>query len=219
VQYNRKFLEKIDLEIKAENNMSQKNQTEYNKAKQEFLETRIESEIKHKMPNAKIIRNAYVPRADGRKSEIDLIVISTQGIFIIESKNVTGKILGDWDQEVLSLQHPGGEKYKFPNPINQNTQHFYSLRSYLGINNNLYRSIIVFGDLTYIGSYKKIPFHAQLCQLDNLIDSMNKISKRYGTTLEEHMVESIYNNLISWVEKSEEKEKEHIDRIKSVEIC
>ena len=215
IDYNKRFLEKIDLDLKAESNLNKKNQNEYNRAKQMFLETRIESEIRHKMPDAKIIRNAYVPRSDGKSSEIDLIVISTKGIFIIESKNITGKVIGDWKQDMLSIQHPGVETFDFPNPINQNTQHFYTLRSYLGLNTNFFRSIVVFSDLSFIDSYKNVPYDAQVCQLDNLIDSMNKIAKRYGTTIEEHMVESIYENLINLVEKTEEKEKEHIERIKS----
>jgi hypothetical protein len=107
-----------------------------------------------------------------------------------------------------------GETFDFPNPINQNTQHFYTLRSYLGLNTNFFRSIVVFSDLSYIDTYKNVPYHAQVCQLDNLIYSMNKIAKRYDTTIEEHMVESIYENLINLVEKTEEKEKEHIERIK-----
>jgi len=213
--YNKSILVKIGNEWKAEESLSSETRKEFNQAKQEFLESRIETEIQTKMANAKIIRNAYIPRADGSTSEIDLIVLCELGVFIIEAKNITGKIVGNWKQDKsLIVQHPGGSEFNIVNPIEQNTQHYYSLRNYLGIKSDLYRSIVVFGDLSYLENSYKTPYHAEVCQLDGLIESMNRIAKRYGTKLEDHMVDSVYKNLIKFVEYSDVKKEKHLQNIK-----
>jgi hypothetical protein len=215
LNYNKNLISKIKIELQAETKMSQENKANYNHAKQILLESRIESEILNKIPNVKVIRNAYVPRTDGTRTEIDLIAICSQGIFIIESKNITGRIKGTWKQDKLLIEHPGGKTYSLMNPINQNTQHYYSLKSFLGIKTDIYRSVIVFSDLTYINSYKDVPYFTQICYLHNLIYSMNKLSKRYNTTLEDYMVVSIYENLLKLVEKNDEIEKKHVERLTS----
>ena len=43
----------------------------------------------------KIVRNAYIDMNENKKTEIDIIAISTKGIYVIESKNYEGWILGD----------------------------------------------------------------------------------------------------------------------------
>ncbi len=214
INYNKSILKKIENEIITEASMSKESKEAFTNAKQEFLESRIEAEIMAKMPNSKVIRNAYVPRTDGKTSEIDLIVINMQGIFIIEAKNITGQIKGNWkDDKSLKVLHPGGKEYSIVNPIEQNTQHFYSLRNYLGLKSEYFRSIIVFGDLSYIENIYKTPYHAEVCQLDGLINSMNRIANRYGTTLEAHNIDNIFNNLLKFVEFSKEKKEQHIKNI------
>ena len=41
------------------------------------------------------LNNVYVPRKDGRSSEIDLLYITRKGIIVVESKNYSGYIFGD----------------------------------------------------------------------------------------------------------------------------
>lgn len=42
--------------------------------------------------SGQILRNVYVPKANGDTSEIDVIFITQKGIFVIESKNYSGWI-------------------------------------------------------------------------------------------------------------------------------
>lgn len=213
-QFNNGIEESIKLDIEAEQNLPIKDKDAFNKAKQQFLESRIETEVKAKIPEAKIIRNAYIPRPDGSTSELDLIVICKQGIFIIESKNITGKIIADWKNDKdIKIQHPGGSTFSIQNPIEQNTQHYYSLRNYLGIDSNLFRSIVVFGDQCMFDYKALTPYHAEVCKLDKLIESMNRIANRYKTILEDHMVQNIYENLMLYVTEDEYKRDKHINNL------
>lgn len=87
----------------------------------------------HSLPeNYKLIRNAVINH-EGRKSEIDNIVVGNTGVFIIETKNQKGHIVGDC-QERNWTQHKvgrGGTPYckDIYNPTKQVATHIYRLKS------------------------------------------------------------------------------------------
>ena len=43
--------------------------------------------------NGKILRNIYIPKVDGSTAEIDAVYVTTKGLFVIESKNISEYIL------------------------------------------------------------------------------------------------------------------------------
>ena len=49
----------------------------------------------------KILRNLYVPKDNGETTEIDVLFICSKGILVIESKNYSGWIFGNEDDEIL----------------------------------------------------------------------------------------------------------------------
>lgn len=216
VRYKNELLRKIEIEAEAENKIDESSKETVNRAKKDLLERRIEAEIFAKIEKAKVIRNAYIPRSDGYHTEIDLIVICKQGIFIIESKNITGTITGNWKEEMLFISHPGGTTYPLQNPINQNSKHFEHLKNILGLKSTIFRNIVVFGDSTMIKNYDDIPYYAAICKLETLVKSMAKLSNKLKTQLEEHLVDNTYEVLLPYVKKTDEKEKIHIDRLKNI---
>lgn len=203
---------KREAEFMAEEMLD--NKEDINAFKQKMLESRIKLEIKEAFPNSKIIKNAYVPRSDKNYSEIDVVAITEMGIFIIESKNINGDILGEWNQKNLIIEHPGGKKFDLPNPINQNTMHYYALKNILGLKQKYFRNIVVFGDNAYIKSFKNVPDFARICKVDRLIDSMRFLARKNKVVLAQYEIDNIYEMLLSFVEKTDEKENEHIKRIK-----
>ena len=60
---------------------------------------------------SKILANVYLPTDDGT-TEVDLIYISVNGIFVIESKDYKGKIYG-FDNQKDWFAYVGRRKYKF----------------------------------------------------------------------------------------------------------
>lgn len=213
LNYNKNLDDKIQNDAEAEELLSDESRFNFKKSKQLFLESRIEAEIKDKIPGAKIIRNAYIPKSNGDDSEIDVLVISEQGIFVIEGKNITGRIIGNWKDDKLEVKHPGGKSYELTNPINQNSTHYLHLKNILGLKNDLFRSVIVFGDSATIESFKEVPYFSQVCYIHNLIFSINKLAKRFDTKLKQYEIDNIYNNLIEFTSKTEEREQKHIARI------
>ena len=57
---------------------------------------------------------------EGHTSQIDHIFIHPTGIYVIETKNSTGRIYGsEGDQEWTQVLHYGKKKYKMYNPLKQ----------------------------------------------------------------------------------------------------
>lgn len=91
-----------------------------------------------------VFNDLYVEKEDGTTAQIDHVVISRYGIFIIETKNYTGWIFGDekkrnWTQVIYK------KKSRFYNPILQNKNHVKALKDFLQFDGP-YHSIIVFSD-------------------------------------------------------------------------
>ena len=79
---------------------------------------------------------------DGEKSvQIDHIIVSKFGIFVIETKNYSGKIYGN-EYSTNFTQYLGKQKNSFYSPIKQNSSHINSLRRVVG--DFPYTSVIVF---------------------------------------------------------------------------
>ncbi|MBR5533000.1 MAG: NERD domain-containing protein [Bacteroidales bacterium] len=73
--------------------------------------------------------NLYLQTSRGT-SQIDHIIVSQYGIFIIETKNYKGTISGSFKSDKWT-QNIWGNKYSMPNPIRQNKTHIYALKSIL----------------------------------------------------------------------------------------
>lgn len=85
-----------------------------------------------------VLNDVLLPTQYGT-TQIDHIVVSPYGIFVIETKNYKGWIFGhqeseEWKQSLLGKKTIGGwssEQHKFRNPIRQNLAHFRAIKSIL----------------------------------------------------------------------------------------
>lgn len=95
-----------------------------------------------------IFNNLTIPSDHNGSSQIDHLVVSKFGIFVIESKDYKGWIFGSKDQDNWTQSLPGGKnKFQFQNPIRQNWSHIMSLKLLMpSIPENAFRSIVVFTD-------------------------------------------------------------------------
>lgn len=96
----------------------------------------------------RILKDIVIPAYDGT-TQIDQIVISKYGIFVLEIKNYKGWIFGQerdakWTQSFVS------QKHTFQNPLLQNYKHIKSLQELTGLSQDKFRSLIVFsGEVTF----------------------------------------------------------------------
>ncbi|MBN8420013.1 MAG: NERD domain-containing protein [Verrucomicrobia bacterium] len=87
----------------------------------------------------------YLPRPDGDGlTQVDHVVVSSFGIFVIETKNYTGWIYGAEHQAKWTQTFGSGGKFSFQNPIWQNRLHLRALAKLLKLPESKFRPVIFF---------------------------------------------------------------------------
>jgi len=95
-----------------------------------------------------LLKNVTLPTPQGT-TQIDHVIVSRFGLFVIETKNIKGWIFGNpahksWTQQLYRRRHT------FQNPLRQNYLHLMTLKSLLGLADHQLHSIIYFiGDCTF----------------------------------------------------------------------
>ncbi len=89
-----------------------------------------------------LFKNVTLPTKDG-STQIDHILVSRYGVFVIETKNMKGWIFGSenqkqWTQKIF--RHSS----KFQNPLHQNYKHLKTLEVCLDIESSSLFSVVVF---------------------------------------------------------------------------
>lgn len=89
-----------------------------------------------------LIKNVTLPTEDGT-TQIDHIIVSKFGVFVVETKNMKGLIFGSPNQKIWT-QKIYTHSSKFQNPLHQNYKHTKTLESLLGLSDSQLFSVIVF---------------------------------------------------------------------------
>ena len=160
--------------------------------------------------NYKSINNILIPN-ENKTSQIDHLVISNYGIFIIENKNYQGHIYGkqydkSWTQVI------GKSRNTFYNPIAQNYGHIKAVENIIGENYKIY-SIIVFGQKAVISKVdiddrKNIKVINE-SQLLTTIQSFDKV------LLSNEEVRMLFNKVLESMASIEQNMSKHVTDIKN----
>lgn len=155
-----------------------------------------------------LLANIIIPQNNGRKTEIDCVLITRKGLFCVEIKNWVGHVSGTDEDEywIQSYDDPRKDDRKAKNPVIQNKWHCISIQRVL---NNKYRAdnIVIFARLEdgrYINSD---------CAFT--IREFKKFYRNINTNrLNENQIRSIYESLKNYVATPEEiaKYREDIKR-------
>ncbi|MCQ2484052.1 MAG: NERD domain-containing protein [Clostridia bacterium] len=157
--------------------------------------------------------NVYLPKDNGETSELDVVALCKEGIFVFESKNYSGWIFGDEKQKMWTQVLPGGKgksrKEHFYNPIFQNRTHIRWLKEIVGDEIPIY-SVIVFSERC---TFKKLEVSDEVPVIyrDKVFRTVKSIREK---SVSETDVQSLYNILKPYTEVSDEVKQQHIDNIK-----
>ncbi|OUR88981.1 nuclease [Methylophaga sp. 42_8_T64] len=89
-----------------------------------------------------LLKNVTIPTESGT-TQIDQIVVSVYGVFVVATKNIHGLIVGQPQQKVWT-QQVSKYKFQFQNPLHQNHEHIKTLQALLYLNDEQVHSVIVF---------------------------------------------------------------------------
>lgn len=90
----------------------------------------------------RLFRNVTLPTRDG-STQIDHIVVSPHGIFVIETKNYGGWIFGKPHDKMWTQKFPRRSS-AFQNPLRQNYKHVRTLADLLALGDEVLFSLVVF---------------------------------------------------------------------------
>lgn len=157
-----------------------------------------------------IFNNLTIPSSYNGSSQIDHLVVSRFGIFVIESKDYHGWIFGNADQERWTQSLPGGRsKFQFENPIRQNWSHIKALQSLISfVLEENFRSIVVFSDKCEI----KTPPIENVVRQEALIGVIKKFTEK---KLSEEQLQLIIGKLSYVCQTADISPSQHIADINS----
>lgn len=93
-------------------------------------EKRVSAGLKSLPKNEYHLLNNVLLSSDSGTSQVDHIIVSVYGIFVIETKNYQGIIYGS-EKSSMWTQNIYGNKKEFKNPIHQNYGHIKTIQAHL----------------------------------------------------------------------------------------
>ena len=160
----------------------------------------------------RLLFNCYIPNRSGEKTELDIIMISTKGIYVVENKNYSGWIFGD-EQSKNWCETLKGKKFFFYNPVKQNKSHIRNLEKVLNIGEDKYISLITFNKNAILKKVKTESPKLYVKKYDEL-KKFIKEQEKCPDILQHEEIEEIYENLLPGTQLNDKEKQEHIERIK-----
>lgn len=165
----------------------------------------VRQELKRLNKKEYITLNNIMLKENNETHQIDHIVLSKYGIFVIETKNYSGIIKGNkYSNEWMQIL--GRNRYYFKNPIYQNYGHIKTLSSILNLDEKYFISIICYSN------------HSRLKVNDkNVInlDFLNKTILNYNDIVLDKNLEELKNIIIQNNIVDKKIRKGHVKEIKS----
>jgi len=136
---------------------------------------------------------------NGSTTQIDHLIVSKFGIFVIETKNMSGWIFGSEKDAKWTQCFPNGKKFRFQNPIRQNYRHQCAIIEFLNatmpsvalskadIETKLF-SVVFFGPDATIKTPEKLPDGVNIGRLHYIKSKQNQV---FSDTQVDQMVEVI----------------------------
>ena len=175
--------------------------------------------LKSGIPPVTIYHDLIIKKDNDKFSQIDLVLVTSEGIIVFEVKDYSGWIFGsgnntNWTQ-ILSY---GKRKYKFYNPIKQNNNHITELRKTLKQFENIpfFSLIVFFGDCE-LKEINYVPKGTYVVKSQRVFEVLNLIKNENEPT-EYTNKREVVNKLKELVSLGEnvEYQKKHIENIKDM---
>jgi hypothetical protein len=163
---------------------------------------------------ARFLFNCYLPKENGETTEIDILMIHSSGIYVLESKNYSGWIFGSETQKYWTQTLPSRRKNKsyFLNPIIQNKLHIKWLTNLVGGGVPVH-SIIVFSERCELKQIELSSTNIHVVKRSMLGPTVRAIDSRTVNLLSMAQVNDLYAKLYPYTQVSESVKSQHIHNV------
>lgn len=175
--------------------------------------------LKRGTPPITIFHDLCIAKNNGKFSQIDIAMVTTEGIIVFEVKDFSGWIFGNGNHshwtKVLAY---GKRKYRFYNPIRQNRSHIAALKTQLQQFKNIpFFSVIVFYGKCELKEINYIPEGTYLVKPHRLNEVLNQIKKNNDPApyTDKHEVIRFFEQAVEYGENMNVQEK-HVEDIKDL---
>lgn len=175
-----------------------------------FGEMVLNSLLKAKLDRTKyrILHNIMLPTDDGATTQIDHIVVSEWGIFVVETKTYSGWVFGDVRSPQWTVSH-FKRKDRFQNPLRQNYKHIATLSECLGISESYFKTIVAFCGETVF----KTPMPPEVMLFGDVPDYIHKQS--VNAVIKAEQVPEILDAIQEWqATLSRERKAAHVANLR-----
>ncbi len=157
-----------------------------------------------------IIKNITLPVENGT-TQIDHIIVSVYGVFVIETKNIKGWIFGKPQDETWT-SNLFKRSNKFQNPLRQNYKHVKNLQQVLNLKDDQIHSLVVFvGDSTF-----KTPMPENVTHGSGYIRYIKSKTQRVLSSQQvTEIISNIENGRLKPSFKTHQEHVAHVQKIKS----
>ncbi len=164
----------------------------------------------------KFLFNCYLPAENGKTSEIDVILIHSSGIFVMESKNYSGWIFGKETDSHWTQTLPTGKgksrKERFFNPVKQNATHIKWLKNIIHTPIPIF-SIIVFSKRCTLKNVTISSPDVTVIQRPQIRKTVKRMAAQTSHTLTSEEIKYIYKTLYPYTQVNAATKLQHIDDI------
>ena len=159
-----------------------------------------------------VINDVMLPDGNGGTTQIDHIVLSPYGIFVVETKNIQGWIFGGqhdekWTQQLYRTKH------QFQNPLRQNYKHIRCLAELSGLPAEYFIHTIVFTGNCTLKTREQLPASVvtKSGELANFIESYKQV------VLTDEMLEAVKMAINgNTVTNTFANRREHVKHVKEI---
>lgn len=184
-----------------------------------FGEYLIYKRLRRYEKDARFLFNTYLPKEDGDTTEIDVLMIYRDGIYVFESKNYSGWIFGTETQRRWTQSLPQGKrsiKNQFLNPILQNALHLKYLKTYLHAYPDIvYHSLIVFSDRCELKKIQMTKGRAVVIKRSQIVQFIGNSTTQDYWHLSKSQIEAIYQLLYPYSQNPAALKQKHISAIQA----
>jgi hypothetical protein len=160
--------------------------------------------------NYAAFHNLLLPTAEGKTSQIDHVIVSYYGVFVIETKNYGGQIYGH-EKSAQWTQVFGKKKVNFYNPIWQNYGHVKTLQElFSDLPDVPFYSIVVFSNRA------KLKVEAPSNLVVNVSNLLDAILQKRGPKLRDEQVLTLCDRLEEAALYGRKARKQHVRAIREM---